>query len=297
MKNLIEVNGLSKSFKKTKAVDNVSWTLPEGSITGLLGSNGVGKTTTLKMLLGLARPDSGSAQVGGYDISTESLDVRKISAFVPEEKGLIDRMRACDFLHFYGGYGTDWSEDRARKLADQWNLPWDKKINNYSKGMRGRLIFISAILRNPRVLLLDEPTDGMDPEGVEMTLQQCTGWIGESNRGIVMSTHRLDEVERICDRVIFMNQGRVLIQEEMDNLKENHKLIQVMGEIPETELERWPELFSWKNEENLLKIYTQSSPDSLLERLKNYSPTHLEVIDLNLREIYLARTNERSQQC
>jgi ABC-2 type transport system ATP-binding protein len=294
VKNLIEVKELSKSYKRTKAIDRVSWSLPEGSITGLLGSNGVGKTTTLKVLLGIAYPDSGSANVGGYDISTESLEIRKITAFVPEEKGLIDRMRACDFLHFYGGYGSDWNEERARQLADQWNLPWDNKIKTYSKGMRGRLTLISAILRNPEVLLLDEPTDGMDPEGVEMTLQQCTGWVGEGNRGIIISTHRLDEVERICDRVILMKQGRVLLEEEMDYLKENHKLIQVAGNIPETELNRWSELFGWEREGNIFKLFTNSSPDDVMKRLNVFNPTHLEAIDLNLREIYLSLTKERS---
>ena len=272
----------------------MSWSKPEGSITGLLGSNGVGKTTTLKILLGIANPDKGSARVGGYDIRTESLEVRKITAFVPEDKSLINRMRTLDFLGYYSSYGSDYNEEEAKQLAEKWSLPWNKKIKTYSKGMRGRLIFISALLRNPKVLLLDEPTDGMDPEGVEMTLQECTSWVGESNRGILMSTHRLDEVERICDRVILMNQGRVLVQEEMDYLKETHKLIQVVGDIPETEFSRWPELISWEKEGNILKLYTQSSPDAVLERLRDHNPKHLEVINLNLREIYLTLMKERS---
>ena len=198
------------------------------------------------------------------------------------------------FLRFYGNTGSDWNEEDARQMAEKWDLPWDKKIKTYSKGMRGRLIFISALLRNPKVLLLDEPTNGMDPEGVDMTLQQCTSWIGESNKGILMSTHRLDEVERICDRVILMSRGHVLLQEEMDCLKESHKLIQAVVDIPETEIGRWSELIGLENEGSLFKLYTQSSPDVVLKRLKDYNPTHLEVIDLNLREIYLSLIKERS---
>jgi ABC-type multidrug transport system ATPase subunit len=132
LKNLIEVKELSKSYKITQAVDGVSWSLPEGSITGLLGSNGVGKTTTLKILLGITRPDSGSAKVGGYDICEESIQARIITAFVPEDKSLIGRMRACDFLRFYGSYGPGWNQDKTKQLAEQWNLPWDKKIKSYS---------------------------------------------------------------------------------------------------------------------------------------------------------------------
>lgn len=293
MNNLIEVKDLSKSYKKIQAVDRVSWSLPEGSITGLLGSNGVGKTTTLKLLLGIAHPDGGSAHVGGYDISTESLQLRQLTAFVPEDKNLFDRMRGGDFLRFYGSYGSDWNKEKAKEMAEEWNLPWDKKIKTYSKGMRGRLLFVAAILRNPNVLLLDEPTDGMDPEGVEMTLQQCTSWVGETNKGILISSHRLDEVERICDRVILMNQGRVLLHEEMDHLKETHKLIHVVGDIPETEFSRWTQLMCWEKEGNLFKLYTQSSPDDVMECLKNFKPKHLEVLNMNLREIYLNLMKER----
>jgi ABC-2 type transport system ATP-binding protein len=286
--NLIEVRELWKSYQGVQAVDRVTWSVPEGSITGLLGSNGAGKTTTLKLLMGLTRPTGGTARVAGCDVVSESLQVRQVAAFVPEDKILYDRMRAGDFLRFYGSYFPEFNQEKASKLCAQWSLPWSKKLGAYSKGMRGRLLLAAVMLRNPQVLLLDEPTDGMDPEGSEQALQQLTYWIGGGTKSVVISTHRLDEVERICDRVILMNQGRILIEGELDELRLSHKRIQVVGNIPLADLKSWPELSGWQQEGNFLRICTQSSPEAVLERLQRYAPTHLEMMDMNLREIYLS---------
>ena len=289
MNNLIEVSGLSKSYGGVLAVDRATWAVPQGSITGLLGPNGAGKTTSLKLLMGLTSPTHGLARVGRYDIVSQSLQVRHVAAYVPEDKVLYDRMRACDFLRFYCGFSREWDEEKARKLCVEWQLPWQKKLGAYSKGMRGRLILAAALVRNPLVLLLDEPTDGLDPEGIEQVLQQLAVWVGGGAKSVLISTHRLDEVERICDRVILMNQGRILIEGELDDIRASHKLIQVIGNVPEPELDNWPELAGWQREGKILRIRTHSSPEAVFERLRSYSPSHLEMLDMNLREIYLTR--------
>jgi ABC-2 type transport system ATP-binding protein len=289
--NLIEAKELSKSYGGVRAVDQVSWTVPQGSITGLLGSNGAGKTTTLKLLMGMTQPSHGSARVGRYDIVADSIKVKHVAAFVPEDKNLYDRMPAKDFMRFYFSFFQEWDEEKARKLCEQWQLPWGKKLGAYSKGMRGRLLLAVAISRNPQVLLLDEPTDGMDPEGVEQALQQLTFWVGGGAKSVLISTHRLDEVERICDRVILMNQGRILIEGELDDLRASHKLILVIAPIPDIELNRWTELAGWNREGNVLRIRTHSSPEKVLERLRSYAPSYLEILDMNLREIYLDRVD------
>jgi ABC-2 type transport system ATP-binding protein len=289
VKNLIEVHELSKSYGEVKAVDRVTWSVPEGSITGLLGPNGAGKTTTIKLLMGLANPTYGSARVAGYNIASENLDVRRVAAFVPEDRILYDRMEAADFLRFYGSCFGEWNQEKARSLCRLWQIPWEKKLGAFSKGMRSRLVLASALLRNPQVLLLDEPTDGMDPEGIEFALQQLTFWIGGENRSVLISTHCLDEVERICDRVIMMSEGRILIEGELDDIRAAHKLIQVVGDVPGEELDHWPELAGWQKEGSVLRIRTHTSPEAVLEKLSGYAPTHLDVLDMNLREIYLTR--------
>jgi ABC-2 type transport system ATP-binding protein len=293
LKNLIEVNELAKSYGGIRAVDGVTWSVPEGSITGLLGPNGAGKTTTLKLLMGLANPTHGSARVAGYDITAESLQVRRVAAIVPEDKILYGRMRAGDFLRFYGSFFNEWDQEKARELCERWQLPWRKRLGIYSKGMRSRMLLAAGLLRNPQVLLLDEPTDGMDPEGIEHALQQLTLWIGGGAKSVLICTHRLDEVERICDRVILMSQGRILIEGELDDLRAAHKLIQVVGNIPGAALDAWPEVSGWQREGNLLRIRTQSSPEAVLEKLRGYAPTHLDILDMNLREIYLTRVNSK----
>lgn len=289
MNNLIEVNELSKSYGGVLAVDRATWAVPQGSITGLLGPNGAGKTTTLKLLMGLTGPTHGSARVGRYDVVTQSLQVRHVAAFVPEDKVLYERMRASEFLRFYCGFSGAWNEDKAKQMCAEWQLPWHKKLGTYSKGMRGRLILAAALLRNPLVLLLDEPTDGLDPEGIEQVLQYLMAWVGGGAKSVLISTHRLDEVERVCDRVILMNQGRILAEGELDDIRASHKLIQVLGDIPDSELARWPELAGWQREGKILRIRTHSAPEAVFERLRGYAPTHLEMLDMNLREIYLTR--------
>jgi ABC-2 type transport system ATP-binding protein len=293
LEDLIEVNDLAKSYEGIRAVDGVTWSVPEGSITGLLGPNGAGKTTTLKLLMGLAKPDHGWGRVAGYNIISQSLQVKRAAAFVPEDKILYDRMRAGDFLRFHGSFFNEWNQEKAKTLCEQWRLPWRRKLGIYSKGMRSRILLAAALLRNPQVLLLDEPTDGMDPEGVEHALQQLTVWIGGGAKSVLISTHRLDEVERICDRVILINQGRILIEGELDDLRAAHKLIQVVGNVPGAELDAWPEVAGWQLEGSILRIRTHSSPEVVLERLRGYAPTHLEILDMNLREIYLTRVDSK----
>ncbi len=292
MKNPIEVWELSKSYGDIHAVDCVSWSVPEGSITGLVGPNGAGKTTTLKLLMGLVQPTHGAAQVGGYNVIAKSLQLRQVTAFVPEDKVLYDQMRTGDFLRFYGRYSPEWDQEKARNLCGQWNLDWKKKIATYSKGMHSRLALAAAILRNPRVLLLDEPTDGMDPEGIEDILQHLTRFVAGGAASILICTHRLDEVERICDRVILMDKGRILIEGELDDLRAAHKLIHVVGKIPAAELDSWPEIAKWQQQGNVLRIRTHSSPGTVLERLRGYSPTHVDILDMNLRDIYLTRVEK-----
>jgi ABC-2 type transport system ATP-binding protein len=289
MKNLIEVQELSKSYQNVRAIDRVSWTVPEGSVTGLLGPNGAGKTTTLKLLMGLAKPSGGYAEVCDYCIASENLHVRRMAAFVPEDKILYDRMQTGDFFRFYCSNFPGWSLEKAQNLCTQWKLPWNKKIGRYSKGMRSRLLLAAALLRNPKILLLDEPTDGMDPEGIEFALQQLTLWAGGGAKSVLIATHRLDEVERICDRVILMNQGRILMDGELDDLRSSYKTIQVVGGIPVDELNHWSEIAAWKQEGAVLRIRTHSSPNVVMERLRTYAPTHLEMFDMNLRDIYLTR--------
>jgi ABC-2 type transport system ATP-binding protein len=285
--NLLEVCELSKSYGGIQVIDRVTWSVPEGSITGLLGSNGAGKTTTLKMLMGLTKSNHGNARVGGYDVVSHNLQARQMAAFVPEDKIIDDRMKTGEFLRFYSSCFDAWNLEKAKKLCEQWQLPWGKKLGAYSKGMRSRIMLAAAILRNPQVLLLDEPTDGMDPEGIELTLQQLTLWIGGGAKSVLISTHRLDEVERICDRVILMNQGRIMVEGELDDLRASHKLIQVVGNIPGTELDQWTELAGWQREGSILRIRTQASPETVVDRLREYSPSHLDILDMNLREIYL----------
>ena len=207
---MIETNQLTKTYGDAHAIDQLNWKVPAGSICGMLGPNGAGKTTTLKILLGITRPTSGSAHVRSLDAVTQSVQIRTFAAFVPEDKILYEKMKAQDFLKFYGSFFPEWSANEAERLLNHWNIPLDKKAGTFSKGNRAKLLLAAALARKPQLLIFDEPTDGLDPAAIEEVLSLIASWAAESSRTALIATHRLDEVERICDKVTIVNNGRFL---------------------------------------------------------------------------------------
>jgi ABC-2 type transport system ATP-binding protein len=285
---MIETSQLTKFFGNSCAVNQIQWTVPAGSICGLLGPNGAGKTTILKMFLGMTQPSSGSATVDRYDIVTDSVPLRKVAAFVPEDKLSYDSMKAGIFLRYYGSFFPDWSEAACQKLVTNWKIPLDQKIGRLSKGMRAKLIFAAAVARKARVLFLDEPTDGLDPASIEELLTVLTSWISIENRTAVIATHRLDETERICDRIAVLNQGKLELSGDLDDLRTNWKWIEVAGNVPEETIRQWKEVHRLEKTVNGIKIMTRSNPREVIERLQTYALSPTNIFDMNLREIYLA---------
>lgn len=215
----VRTTGLTKRFGKKIAVDSVNWTVPAAGITGLLGPNGAGKTTLIKMLFGLAAPSSGSASVLGSDIVANGDVVRREAAFVSADRELPDWMRAGDVASQYGEFFPDWDANEFQRLADRWAIPLGSKVGTLSRGMRGKLLIAMALARKPHLIVLDEPTDGMDPAGIEDVLTFLVDIAASEATSVVLATHRLDEVERICDRVAIIVNGRIVVDDNADNLR------------------------------------------------------------------------------
>ena len=220
----INTSGLSKSYRKKVAVDNVSWVVPAGGITGLLGPNGAGKTTLLKMLFGLVSPSSGSASVIGTDIVARGAVVRRDAAFVSAERELPAWMKAGDLARQYGMLFPDWDSREFDRLIAQWDVPLGVKVGTLSRGMRGKLLIAMALARKPHLLVLDEPTDGMDPAGIEEVLTHLVDIAASEATTVVLATHRLDEVERICDRVAILVKGKIVVDDDSDALRSQWKM-------------------------------------------------------------------------
>lgn len=210
---MIEVQNLTKRYGDVMAVDTVSFSAHPGQVTGFLGPNGAGKTTTMRMLTGYMPPTSGTAKVAGYDVFDQSIEVRKRVGYLPENVPLYRDMTARGYLMYIGEIrGLKARRQRADAVLERVGLTSraDSQIRTLSKGMRQRVGLAQALLHNPEVLILDEPTIGLDPLQV-LELRDLVRELGRDHT-LLFSTHILSEAEQVCDSVVIINQGRIVAQ-------------------------------------------------------------------------------------
>jgi ABC-2 type transport system ATP-binding protein len=210
---MIEVAGLRKEFGRVTAVHDLSFSVADGEIFGLLGPNGAGKTTTVRMLAGLIAPNGGGATVNGHPLGEGSQRIRALSGILTESPGLHDRLTARQNLAFYGrlyGLGGGTLNDAVERYLGVVGLTAeaDRRVSGFSKGMRQKVAIARALLHEPEVIYLDEPTTGLDPSAAK-TVRDFVASLRELGRSIVVCTHNLDEAERLCDRIGIM-QGTLL---------------------------------------------------------------------------------------
>jgi ABC-2 type transport system ATP-binding protein len=211
---MIELSGLTKQFDGFTAVDGVTLSVAPGEILALLGPNGAGKTTTVRMLAAILRPTVGQAFVAGYNVTQHSQEVRRRVGVLTEHPGLYLRMRGKDYLDFFGrlmGLSAGERERRARELLTRFGMAeaWDRRMATYSKGMRQKMALVRAMLHDPPVLLLDEPTSAMDPHSAKLVRDAVLS-LRHHQRAIVICTHNLAEAEALADRIAIIRRGRII---------------------------------------------------------------------------------------
>ncbi len=211
---MIEARLLTKDYGDFRAVDSVTLDVPAGTVLALLGPNGAGKTTTVRMLTSILLPTSGSACVAGFNVFTQSAQVRANVGVLTEQHGLYERMKALEYLDFFGRvYHMSAKERRqnALRLMEQFDLSFalDKRIGEYSKGMKQKLALVRAMLHNPPVLLLDEPTSAMDPQSAKLVRDAITA-LRHENRTFLITTHNLSEAQALADRIAIIRHGRII---------------------------------------------------------------------------------------
>lgn len=213
MTEMIVVKELRKSFGEIRAVRGISFTVAKGEIFGFLGPNGAGKTTTISMLSGLLRPDSGSITIDGMDMASRGRDIRRIMGIIPQEIALYEELSGRDNLLFWGGlYGLAGGElkdsvDRALELVDLTDRAKDS-VRTYSGGMKRRINLCAGLVHDPMIILLDEPTLGIDPQARIKMLEVVKGLAGEG-KTVIYTTHYLEEAEHLCDRIAIIDEGTV----------------------------------------------------------------------------------------
>ena len=236
---MIKVSGLTKDYGARRAIDNLSFDAQQGEIVGFIGPNGAGKTTTMRILTGYMPPTDGEAIVAGYDVVEESLEVRKRVGYLPETVPLYTDMIVFDYLKFMGELRKIPNLDaRVDEVLDMVGLfdRADGYIGNLSKGMRQRIGLAQALLHRPEVLILDEPTIGLDP-GQVVEVRELIREIGKE-RTVLLSTHLLNEAQNICDRILIINKGKIVTEDTTENLQARligaeRVIVRVRGEADE----------------------------------------------------------------
>jgi len=224
---VIEVTNLSKQFKEVKAVDNLNFTINDGEIVGLLGENGAGKTTTLRIISTMIKCTGGTVKVNGVDINKEPSKVRsQIGILFGGEVGLYDRLTARENIRYFAelnGMTKDAADESIKKLSEELQMEeyMDRRIGKFSRGMKQKVAIARSIVHEPKVILLDEPTAGLDVSSSRLIhefIKNCK----KQNKAIVFSSHSMDEVQKLCDRVIIIHKGKMVEQGTINELKEKY---------------------------------------------------------------------------
>ena len=293
---IIETNQLCKSYKDKAALRGLDLRVPAGSIFGFLGRNGAGKTTTIKTLMGLLRADSGSAHVFGASVAGAdgSVEIRRRIGFVTEDKELYPYMTVERIIAFTRPFFPKWRHDLERRYLDVFELPLKRKVPDLSKGMRSKLMLLLAISRGADLLILDEPTDGLDPAAVDDVLRELIALAAETGTTMFFSSHQLAEVDLIADHIGIIDRGRMVISGSLDDIKARYQRLRVVLENPAALPSRWQDgVESVRQEGRTLSIIASHNVDGIVEQAQSIPGAIVERFPVTLKEIFLehARSN------
>ncbi len=232
----IELDSVSKQYDSTLAVDDLSISIKQGSTFGLIGPNGAGKSTTIKLLMGLITPNAGTVRVLGRDVADESVEIRQRVGYVPELHFMDRWMRVEEVIGFCRSAFATWNDETCREMLDRFELPGEKKVKQLSKGMLVKLSLVLAISHEPEMLVLDEPMAGLDPYAREEFLDGVLRTICDKGQTVLLSTHSLDDIQRVADTVGFLYKGRLLVNSSIDELLARTKRLRATltnGSLPD----------------------------------------------------------------
>jgi ABC-2 type transport system ATP-binding protein len=296
MTAVIETMDLRKTYGKHEAVRGLNLSVRAGSVCAFLGQNGAGKSSTIKMLLGMIHPTGGAGHVLGHriDNENESLQIRRRVAFVAEDKRLYDYMTVGQIIRFTRSFFPCWNESLERSLLEQFELPPERKIRQLSKGMRTKLALLLGFARGCELLILDEPTEGLDPVAIEDVLQIVVSLAAQGTT-IFFSSHQIVEVEQVADHVLMINRGKLVLDAPMDQVKEQYRYIQaVFPESVEERDFRLPGIEKVRTEGRTVSLVVSHNVESIVEHVRMLRAGSIDVLPVSLKEIFLEKVRARS---
>jgi ABC-2 type transport system ATP-binding protein len=290
---VIETSGLRKDYRdggQVEALRGLDLQVPPGSIYGFLGRNGAGKTTAIKVLLGMARPTSGEARVFGLpsQVPDASVEIRRRTGFVSDDKDLYDYMSVAEMIRFTAPFFPRWRADLEERYLRRFELPLDRRVKALSRGMRTKLALLLALCRGAELLILDEPTSGLDPAMTEEVLQALVTHVAGEEMTVFFSSHQIAEVEQIADRVAIIDRGRAVVSGALDDLKEKFRRIQLVfdGDAPETAF-RAAGVERVRRKGRVLSVLSSAGSDDVVSEARRLNPLSVDVVPVTLKEIFL----------
>ncbi len=289
---VIELDGLTKYYGDVCGAENLTFEVQEGEIFGYLGPNGAGKTTTIRTLLGFLKPTSGKAYIFGRDIGDEIVDIRKDVGYIPGDLNLYDRHTGRDFLDYFGSL-RDSDFPLLDDLLDTFEIPLDRKIEEYSRGMEQKLAIIQAFMHDPKLVVMDEPTSGLDPL-MQQKFYEFLREERDKGRTMFFSSHILSEVDKVCDRVGIIRDGELIALEGIESLKSKR------GKVVRVRIEGEPEEFDGPEDMEIedggwIKFVVSEEIDRWIKELANYTVQDLEIRNFSLEDIFLHYYEEEGE--
>ncbi|NIM95937.1 MAG: ATP-binding cassette domain-containing protein [Anaerolineales bacterium] len=297
---VIRTDNLTKRFKNITAVNEVSFSVQKGEIFGFLGPNGAGKTTTIGMLLGLVRPTSGSAEILGYDIRGDICSALQQVGAIVENPAFYPYMSGIENLRMFARIDGGDTQEEIPRIVKSVGLEsrGKDKVSTYSMGMRQRLGLASALLGDPELLIMDEPTNGLDPAGMQEMRVFIRRLAKEEGKTVFLSSHLLHEVEQVCDRVLILNKGKVIAQGSVEELLSQAYGVEIRIENVEQSVEvlsrlDWPQNISYEKD----LVYVQAPPERAPELVAALAahdlyPSEVRPVVSTLESVFLGLTNE-----
>lgn len=280
----IETQSLHKHYGALSAVNGLDLHVPSGSIYGFMGRNGAGKTTTIRMLAGLVRATSGLVRVLGLDPQVDRVAMLERAGFVID-KMLLPSMTGNDLVRFNRGFFPRWSDALAAKYAEVLEIPMKQKFRKLSTGSQTKLCLLLALAQGAELLILDEPTAGLDPVVTDQLLRVLVDDFANEGRTLFLSSHHLSEVERVADWIGIIDQGKLLLEAPLDDVRSGFRRVRVIGEnLP---FGSRSEVFRTKTGEGTTEYVLRANAEGFLAELRSQGASVLDVAPMNLSEVFL----------
>jgi ABC-2 type transport system ATP-binding protein len=294
---IVEIADLRKMYSGVEALAGLNLRVPRGAICGLLGRNGAGKTTALKTLLGMVRPTSGTIRAHGFaaEVPEQSLEIRRRTSFVSEERDLYTSMSVAQIVDFASGLYPRWRADLAAEYLRKLELPAERSVKHLSRGMRTKLAWLLALCAGAELVILDEPTAGLDPVATEELLQLLVGRVAGDGATVLLSTHQLADVEQIADHVAIVDHGRTLVDAPLDDLRASYRRVQAVfvGEAPEIAFAARG-VVAARRAGRVLTVLVSSDADRVAAEALARGAGSVDVLPVTLKEIFLETVAEET---